>query len=1083
MASKPKLPQKLLQALNNTKSKSQFDETLKAAIEQHQDAAIQNNLRSYGQNVYDSQAKRASQFLRNSNARSLPLEARQAYLNDFNKMSDWSTSVQKQQAQEQGRRHEEMKARIALQSTRNIADPQARMSQRSQIINSYSSSLSDKNKVIVDAQVANRNDAARLERQALMKQKNDEAVKLAQERQKERDELNRQKSGMSNLRTRAEGYTAGRSLEIDSINSRGGSPSAKIDLLNATKTGEFNSKILEKIDKSIQAQTEIIKKDVSRADELRKNSPVLSRVFSGSLGGPKSLSEEQAISMSKKISLTRGIAGGLVAGGGALFDVVNGAQQARNGSELRTFGLLSGIQAKNANMAISGLTGYSGSDLFQRYGDVIGGASNASRLFSGGTGLKRSAVEGAKVAKEERDLQAKAAIKDALFSGAAGIGTIIAGAGISAASFGAATPIGIGVAAAGAAQLGKAVSGFINNKDVNSYLSEKGLYTPSNQLAAEGSAQVAARGRSLADGARTQDLERNKLTVAALDATMEYRQTQLQNLRSGVAYSSQVDLKTAGDRRRTFGVSAGGSDELANMNNQAQLIKRDLLESGAAGGRLGVNAATFDSMVTSAGLAMGPGYRGGSSGRANTAVMAEELSRSGRGSFEQILGNISALNKVGGKADSSKELERIMSKAVGLGFDNSKLAQEFVDRAVSATSGAGLTDTDRLTGILSRASSLMGGGERGLQMAERGAAGINAFIPGNARASAIQQMGYGEALKSLNLGANDKRTAYAGRFMDQFAELNTQQQGEFLGGSKDPKYQFLRSLMSDIGVDDKSEFMQSLKGSREKALFGGLDIRKYLGQAKGALDGKNGKNDARKIISNDVISAIASQSGMTTEAAAFAVSEFIGQNKEFAGLGGVVQGAAKDAKAISRFNSLNKFNALRAAGENALNAMGESNLGETLMQDLVKGTLSGKASSVSALLAQGSTLGTGLKSSKIAGMIDSEDERGVLSQMITMQNKGVGDKALKDFAEKNKGSFGADIKTDDIVAVSKALSMSKESSILLNEKSKADAWQQAGIQTVRIDSQSIKELAFGIAGAKDGNLESYNQTLKNAMGN
>jgi len=1073
-----KLPSKLFSAMNSAKSKTQLETAFKeskTAVQNHQEAAqMVQLLKDQRKEAYDRNFNAQAQNLRNANARNLPLEARQSYLNQFAGGQEWSSKLQIEQYKETNRKHQQQRASGALNQTRGIENPQQRMDARNQIMQDNRSVLGEKNRIMIDAQVANRRDASQIERRALIAQKTEDTAQKAQARQVEREAVQKRNNSLANMRNRADGHQMGRGLEIDAINNRQASPSAKIDMLNATKSGEFNGKILERIDKSINQQTAIIQKDKGRADSIRENSPILSRMFTGSMQGPQSLTQAQAVRLSNSISAVRAVGGGMIAGASAGFDMYNSAQQARNGSELRSFNLLAGIQAKNANMA---LAGFSGSDLFSRNADILGGNSNSSRLFLGQSGLARSQLEGTQTATRERDLKAQAALKDAIMGIAAGGAGIVGGLAVTGASFGGAAPIGLGVAGAGMAQIGSSISGLMNSTGVNSFLASKGLYTPSDKLATEGSAQLLARGREIADQSRASDLSRNQLSVSALDASLNYDVSQMSNMRSGVAYSSESELLAVGRKQQTlsrlrngniFG-GGGSKDELAQLNDQFQSTVSAFSNSNVAGGQLGVDATTFDSMATASGLAMGPNYRGGGKGQVKTTVMAEELSRSGRGSFEQILGNLSTLNKVTGKADSSSELLRTMSKAVSLGFDNSKLTQEFIGRVADTASGAGLRDIDSTTNLMSRVAQMFGGGEIGLRAAEKGVRETPSFVQNNVRAKAFQNLGMNKAAASLKLTPGQLSEDVA-IFADAFSGLDPLVQQEYLKNPSATQFVHIDNQLAGLTPEQKKAYLAEVDKATELASTGGIEVRPLL--AKAEAEAKSGNMAASRKTMFGAAGRLLGLNNMTPEIATTTLQAIVNKG-DFPALARVGQEDAISKKRTAAYTEKDRIGAAARAKDTAVIALGKSTTQETLLFDLMRaGAGTGEQSAAASIFKNKSTLGLNNTSKKLGGMIDSEAERLALDQVAGSDP----DKRLA-AAKKVKDVFGKDVTVAEIVDLSvKLKETNKQDAMVLSEQNRKEAFAGVGIQTVSITRESIAELALGIVGATKGNLPANNRT-------
>ena len=124
-------------------------------------------------------------------------------------------------------------------------------------------------------------------------------------------------------------------------------------------------------------------------------------------------------------------------------------------------------------------------------------------------------------------------------------------------------------------------------------------------------------------------------------------------------------------------------------------------------------------------------------GKASQLAMMAKVTRMGRagvGSFEQITGNLGSIQATTGVAapeDNIQRLERVMSSAIAAGFDNSKMAQSFVQSTTSIARAVRTRDVAEAAGVLGRTATLSAGfgraTSRDLEVAASGIAGLEGF--------------------------------------------------------------------------------------------------------------------------------------------------------------------------------------------------------------------------------------------------------------------------------------------------------------------------------------------------------------------
>ena len=198
-------------------------------------------------------------------------------------------------------------------------------------------------------------------------------------------------------------------------------------------------------------------------------------------------------------------------------------------------------------------------------------------------------------------------------------------------------------------------------------------------------------------------------------------------------------------------ISAMPGGEKAAEDMQKVFQQRELRPSVFA--QLGISASEYmqrhAEITSTLGVSKAEGEQ--LTGRALT------MSRSGMGSFQQMMGNLSQISAVsGGRGENLDKLETVMSAAVAAGFDKSRMAQQFVSTTTQLAQSTKSRDVEGVAARLSVASRFMGteigrgvkADELSLRVAAEGMQGYNQFT-----AQTQGPMGAFKAMGLLGAGA------------------------------------------------------------------------------------------------------------------------------------------------------------------------------------------------------------------------------------------------------------------------------------------------------------------------------------------
>lgn len=312
----------------------------------------------------------------------------------------------------------------------------------------------------------------------------------------------------------------------------------------------------------------------------------------------------------------------------------------------------------------------------------------------------------------------------------------------------------------------------------------------------------------------------------------------------------------------------GTSVSVASTDTSRETLTRETIAS-----RLGMSPSQFAAHrdMTSSVLL----------GRKSTFNETEEMvkmGRSGLGSFQALLGNVGAINQVGGGRENIETLKSVLASAVAAGFDTSRTAQQFVQTSAGVADALRLTRIDRVSGSLATtamltSATLGSADERGLRMAAEGTKGFQSQMSSQEGVVGAYRM-----MALLKAGANIRQQAI-------LKDTTPMEAGEMMemiekGGSSSR----LRALLGTMGGDapearkDATRMLKELKTAPLGILRG-----VYSGMTRGGnLEddikslGKNANPNSRKFqeVFSNIQAAVMAGQGNLQEGAAAAASLF-----------------------------------------------------------------------------------------------------------------------------------------------------------------------------------------------------------------
>jgi hypothetical protein len=664
-------------------------------------------------------------------------------------------------------------------------------------------------------------------------------------------------------------------------------------------------KILSSIDKNIGKLVNYEERGLSRnmADQaaLKKDNPLSYRAAEMFSGGKPSAGTVKTIAAAG--SGLAAIAGSAVRAGTEFYK--SGVSVDR-----QAFQNISSIQARDAGR-FRDSSAVNGESLLRRMGNTILGTEFGNKNFLGMEGFRNAQA----MAKAESDRQKTSD----LLSGAVGAGGQILGG---AAAIGGAAMMGIGsggLAAAGALGLGAAGVGMIGSGISGLFSSpgvaQTGIFGSRRQLAAR--TGYANDRDQLVDQFRESQVQANTLAAEGLDRGIALRGAENSAMSiAGGRFSSVEDrLAQAYGRRAGMGF-ASPVDELSRQKRVLGGTAIDV--RGMAGTRFGMDATQYS------GLAAGLSASGGVNDRFGYGQGERllELQASGRGSVEQIMGNISSVAKISGRGDSLQQLEKVFARGTAAGFDGSRLGQEFVQLTSELAGKTGTTDVDAVARKLSTLVSGMGGGERsGRELL----AGVGAIenLSKNKYVDARLSIERSRVAAETNTAAS--ADLLGGLGIVQASALYDEVLGATKGGKTDRRRlsaagrQFVDQLPAGANA---ASLVTSYREADKKAF--GIDVVEAELNRRGVKRDKTGVEAAQKLLAQS--SVFSGLVGSSPDAISGALL-MMGFDKG-------AQGSATNAN-VGRTLKNKELDAKKAAADNALTAQGAQSLNQTLLGELI----------------------------------------------------------------------------------------------------------------------------------------------------
>lgn len=716
------------------------------------------------------------------------------------------------------------------------------------------------------------------------------------------------------------------SLLRQRVTEMGGSAASKIDFLSQMKTTESGDKTLKEIEKLLREQNKIVSADKDNFEKATREHPIVSSLFGDMRGGPNGPGTMTAAQMQRIQNMASTFQG---IGAAASAVATAGNEFLRSGvrAEEKTFLSVAARQALTAQRNMDILGNFSGEGLIKKYGDILLKA-NETR-YTGFSGMQQAAQDAKGYMQETRAQE----MRDALLGG----GKAVLGGALSlGGALLAPTGLGIPIAAAGLGLMASGSSDLFNNRAVQ----ETGILGQRRQrMAQEGRLLEAEEtAKRLTDA----DVARQLFATRSLDQAISLRQADAEALVSmgsgAVSFRRQLSDRFMNNASRytDFQRSTGQvrfEDEVRGVAGPDDSIL-------TAAASLGYGAQEFTTLANRAAMSFDQKYQGDPG---QTALMLRKLQLSGRGSIDQLLGNIQTLNQVSG-GQSDKKLETIFSKAVESGFKGARLGQEFANAVTENMRITGSTDVQAASERMGLLTALSGGGERG-------------FMFGRSAISALGAMSQNELVGAL--GNAYTTQAFAGldqrklsSITDTFARMDVAQQGEAAeavrkalemkpGKEADEAYMRLtpeqKLIYSSLsGRTDASDMLKQFQRGRAVSVFGGEEGFSKFQASTQNIRSKKGAELIKALNAAMVESGATGLQGFSAESIAAYGASFLDlteEQKKSIGIG--KGGKGTDQGAVGRFQDLNKLNARRLMFENAQAGGGESLLSRSILDDLV----------------------------------------------------------------------------------------------------------------------------------------------------
>jgi hypothetical protein len=288
----------------------------------------------------------------------------------------------------------------------------------------------------------------------------------------------------------------------------------------------------------------------------------------------------------------------------------------------------------------------------------------------------------------------------------------------------------------------------------------------------------------------------------------------------------------------------------------------------------------------------------GKAGANATAAMID-MSRAGLGDFSALLGNVAGLNQVSGGQNNIEQLKSVLGAAVALGFDRSRVAQQFVQTSTSVADSLKLTRVDLTSAALSDSvkwqSATGKADERALRNAATGMEMANQFtgtregVGGASKMFELMKRGVAPGEISLLLGVNTQQALEARHDIAGFGNVSKGMDVNYTRSKKVEmitnagRMDYLRSkgLMeatpekqyAALNTDDATAYIQKYAQDRYSAVE-----QPYKAQFEGLLKSTGRATKSGQAYADEYKALTASQKGKSTGSAAYKMAEIKKKN-------------------------------------------------------------------------------------------------------------------------------------------------------------------------------------------------------------
>lgn len=798
--------------------------------------------------------------------------------------------------------------------------------------------------------------------------------------------------------------------------SKADSPSQLASLRESAMTSGVSNQLLDRIDKKLGKLNETAEKQQKREEreqkQFQQEHPILSKI------------------------LPNRKAAGVASGFGAVAATLGRSVYELTGQQLQApintmFAQSEYEKAKQSRFLALG-SDFTGEGRLKAAGNILlAGRSSAPFLGKGGFDRALAVAGMNTVQKGQRSI-----LEDAIRVGAGGAMTLAGGA---MALTGVGTLPGLAMMGAGSAMFG----GGLSSAYSNNALRATGVLGSS--LQAEGMAVRNSQTYGLASSLQQAEADRNLMYGKQIDsAESQYAANRDSIARMGSKAFTMNAMPYQGGGSTPFTLAEGLHYAKLDPAQREMYLNAKLATNLGKGNTswdrataLGMDSAEYTSNISRTQYSLGVGG-GGAEATGNSLI---RMSRSGYGSMEQLLGNMSTLSGISGKGNSLSDLKAILGAAVSAGFDGSRLGQKFVETTAKVAGTLNLMDVGATGRNLGLMASNFGNGERGLAQAAAGLESFNKAATSN-------------PLSNMLIDAN---LAFKGKLSDptaySLAHLNPTKQAEVVSQLSQIKRGTLSLGKASIeaqqyyyGAGGASAALQSTKAamaasmpflaSRPELLQGarglsGASLRKYLMSPSVEVNGN------KESILGQIQKLSGFENAETAMAAfqAYGISEGVLSPKSgSAGTGAAGAYAANNitARAKAQFSNQLARSGMSMLGQSLADNIRSSGTGGSAIGQYVKDfARSGAPVSVGGALFQG-------------------------TQDIDNAMKLIG-KSNSELMAMSKGKEGGD--------AARALALKDSTVNQLAAQAQVESGESSSAQLVRLDSSSISALTMALSGS------------------